>query len=356
MATNSVKKNEAFRASFNLTSKLYTHALFPRWPKLGSLRAEFARKLKSTGNSFSGQREATQGFFSALSAREVDNSSTISELLNGAFSDALDPVGYTGNLPINESSSITLAEAEEAFSHSIGLGFEYISRYLNGPEKLLFKNLKFAEVFVETPEAFNKSNYQTAKEVHNALKIFAARVVKRSIGVRKGIYQCVDEVELYKKTLNNSIELGKLRRVFEKLINRDSTFQASLITTFGQPEPSAARNAVLKSPLIPVKSLPAINSDGRPRELVPYFRVRNRPVPLTFELFFALHHSSEGLSPASLPEGVFALLDSTKSCVLGEIVRDPELTDQFDIIVGGFDEVIKCDDLSGFYVERIIRG
>jgi hypothetical protein len=36
-------------------------------------------------------------------------------------------------------------------------------------------------------------------------------------------------------------------------------------------------------------------------------------------------------------------------------VRDEERTDQFDIIIGGLNEVIKYDDMSGFYVEQVER-
>ena len=355
-ATGSGDNNESYKASFNLVTKLYTHALFPRWPKLGSLRSQFAQKLKSSGNTFSGQRETVQGFLGALFQRTPDNSSTISTMLHGVVGEALDPVGYSGERTINDSGTISICQIEEYFSHSVALGMKIVNRYLVGPEKLLFKHLQLGEKFLENTEMLNKANLQIAKAVHGSIKIFAARVFKRSIGVRRGIYQHVDEIELYKQTLNTPQEMGRLKRIFEKLINHDSSFQASLVTTFGQPEPSPSRNAILKSPWVPVKSLQAANGDARPRLIIPYFRVRNRTIPLTFELYFALHHSRAGLAPSSLPEEVFALLDSTKSCALGEIVRDGEMIDQFDILVGGLDEVIKYDDVGGFYVERIRRG
>jgi hypothetical protein len=355
VAAGDGNRNAAYRASFNLVSKLYTHALFPRWPKLGGLRNEFSQKLKATGITFDGQREIVQGFLSGLFQRIPDNTSTISTMLNGPLGKSLDPVGYNGSKAINEAGTICMDEVEDLFSHSISLGRKKINRYLVGPEKLLFDFLEHGEDFLEASESMKKNNTQAAKRVHSAMRIFAARLFKRSIGVRKRIYQYAEEIALYKRTLHNPQEMVRLRRAFEKLINRGSSFQASLVTTFGQPEPSLPRNALLKGPLIPVKSIPMENNEGRPRLTHHYFKVGSRAIPLTFELYYALHHSSKGLTPSSLPEGIFALLDSTKSCVLGEVVRDEERTDQFDIIIGGLNEVIKYDDMSGFYVEQIER-
>jgi hypothetical protein len=356
VATGDGNRNAAYRASFNLVSKLYTHALFPRWPKLGGLRNEFAQKLKATGSTFDGQREIIQGFLSGLFQRAPDNTSTISTMLNGPLSESLDPVGYDGSKAINEAETICMDEVEDLFSHSISLGRKKINRYLIGPEKLLFDFLEHGEDFLEAAGSIKKNNTQVAKRVHSAIRVFAARLFKRSIGVRKCIYQHADEIALYKQTLHNPQEMVRLRRTFEKLINRGSSFQASLVTTFGQPEPALPRNCLLKGPLIPVKSIPLENNEGRPRLTHHYFKVGSRAIPLTFELYYALYHSSKGLTPSSLPEGIFALLDSTKSCVLGEIVRDEERTDQFDIIIGGLNEIIKYDDMSGFYVEQIERN
>jgi hypothetical protein len=323
---------------------------------LGGLRNEFAQKLKATGNTFDGQREIVQGFLSSLFQRIPDNTSTISTMLNGPLGESLDPVGYNGSKAINEAGDICMDEVEDLFSHSVSLGLKKINRYLVGPEKILFNFLEHGEDFLEAAGSIKKNNTQVAKRMHSAMRIFAARLFKRSIGVRKGIYQYADEIALYKQTLHNPQEMVRLRRAFEKLINHGSSFQASLVTTFGQPEPSLPRNSLLRGPLIPVKSIPLENDEGRPRRPHHYFKVGSRAIPLTFPLFYALHHSSKGLTSSSLPEEIFALLDSTKSCVLGEVVRDVERTDQYDIIIGGLNEVIKYDDMSCFYVEQIERN
>ena len=344
-------KNLAYRAAFRLVSKLYMHTLFPRWPKLGGVRNKFTRMLKPSGSTFEGSREIVQGFLSSLFLKMPDNSTTISTMLYGPFGEALDPIGYNGERYVDKGKTLSVNDVEELFSHSISLGLNSINQYLVGPEILLFNFLRQGELFLEQSESSSKQNVSIIKEIHSTMKIFSIRLFKRSIGVRFGIYQNCDELSLYRQTLHNTKEMIKLKRVFEKLINRDSLFQASLITTFGQPEPSSARNALLKCPSIPVKSQPALNREGVPVRSIHYLKVGSNFIPLTFGLYFALYHSNDGLSPSSLPEEIFALLDSTKSYALGEIVRNSETIDQYSIILGNLKEVIKYDDLGGFYVE-----
>ncbi|WP_319757956.1 hypothetical protein [uncultured Sphaerochaeta sp.] len=341
----------AYDAAYKLVSKLYMHALFPRWPSLGKIRKDFIGKLKNSGNTFDGQREIVQGFLNTLFQRIPDTSSTISTLLYGSFGEALDPVQYSGEKPINKDNTMLIHDAEELFSHSVSLGLERVEDVLIGPERILFQFLKQGEDFLDRTDSSGKLNVAVVKEVHSALKIFAVRLYKRSIGVRFGIYQNCDEISLYKQIQNNTHEMAHLKRSFEKLLNQGSHFHASLVTTFGQPEPTTIRNAILKSHSIPVKTLLAKNKEGRPLRSIHYFKVGNRCVPLTFSLYFALYHSTRGLASSSLPEDIFALLDSTKSYVLGEIVRNQDIIEQVEIILGVRSEVIKYDDMDGFYVE-----
>ena len=50
-----------------------------------------------------------------------------------------------------------------------------------------------------------------------------------------------------------------------------------------------------------------------------------QPIPLTYDLFKAVKELERGLSPASLPRTVVALLDTTRARLSGPIVRDPEI-------------------------------
>jgi hypothetical protein len=55
---------------------------------------------------------------------------------------------------------------------------------------------------------------------------------------------------------------------------------------------------------------------------------------LTYELFKAIKELERGLSLASLPRTVVALLDTTKARLSGPIVRDPEMLMDARIRIG----------------------
>jgi len=55
---------------------------------------------------------------------------------------------------------------------------------------------------------------------------------------------------------------------------------------------------------------------------------------LTYDLFKAVKELEQGLSPASLPSTVVALLDTTRARLSGPIVRDPEILMDASIKIG----------------------
>ncbi|MNJ53619.1 hypothetical protein D3C77_490160 [compost metagenome] len=127
------------------------------------------------------------------------------------------------------------------------------------------------------------------------------------------------------------------------LLNTGHEFEVSLTTTFGQPLPPKQRQATLVVQQRRVKML-AQNTNGRPRPPIRYLGVGNvqsaQPIPLTYDLFKAVKELERGLSPASLPRTVLALLDTTKARLSGPIVRDEELLDHAKIRVGADGTVI----------------
>jgi hypothetical protein len=96
-------------------------------------------------------------------------------------------------------------------------------------------------------------------------------------------------------------------------------------------------------PLRTVKMLPQ-DTVGRPRPPICYLGVGQgqsaQPIPLTYDLFKAVKELERGLSPASLPRTVLALLDTTKARLSGPIVRDKNLLDDARIRVGADGTVI----------------
>jgi len=76
----------------------------------------------------------------------------------------------------------------------------------------------------------------------------------------------------------------------------------------------------------------------RPSAPVKYLRVgragRDQLMPLTFELYRAIRMLSDGLSAASLPREVVALIDATKARLSGFVVRDEEQLEGASIMIG----------------------
>jgi len=77
---------------------------------------------------------------------------------------------------------------------------------------------------------------------------------------------------------------------------------------------------------------------GRPRPSICFLDVEVGPTPqpiaLTYDLFKAVSDLDRGLSPASLPRSVLALLDTTRARMAGSIVRDRDVRDRPAIILG----------------------
>ena len=56
-------------------------------------------------------------------------------------------------------------------------------------------------------------------------------------------------------------------------------------------------------------------------------------IPLTFQLYESIFSIADGMLEASLPEEIYAMIDSVKSKVGGVVVRKPEyLEDGFDLL------------------------
>ena len=65
-----------------------------------------------------------------------------------------------------------------------------------------------------------------------------------------------------------------------------------------------------------------------------------KPIALTFELFKATKSLRRGMVSASLPRSVVALLDTTRACLAGSIVRDEDALEGAEIRIGLRDEII----------------
>ena len=135
-----------------------------------------------------------------------------------------------------------------------------------------------------------------------------------------------------------------------KLLNRGQDFEVSLTTTFGQPLPPNQRRATLVVPSRHVGPRRA-SRQGRPSSPISFLEVGSgeslQAIALTYELFKAVRDLERGLSPASLPRNVIALLDTTRARLAGPIVRDPDILRRSKIRLGA-DGTVVAESWSGF--------
>ena len=79
-------------------------------------------------------------------------------------------------------------------------------------------------------------------------------------------------------------------------------------------------------------------SDGRPKSPIAFLSVGSGPstrfIAVTFDLFKAVKELKDGMSIASLPRTVGALLDATRARLAGPIVRDKEILERASIRIG----------------------
>jgi hypothetical protein len=318
------------RAPYHLVERLYYHRLFPRWPSLD--RGDH-RKAKAIFQNASFSTTVSKDFyrFLAHSASPGDMApGEIAGRLRNSFSELLDPALARGDTKLfsrgNEDYSVN--EVEELFSLSVQEGFNVTDRQLEPLEKDLLRQLIQAdEALIE--ENFPRTKAHQVKLLQSSLRQFCARLVKRSIGARRGICRDLDCFELYEKALHQPGELLEVRRQLRKLLHDDrNRFRASLVTTFGQPLAQRSRDIVLLTRAMSVKEIRALPNIGRPPEQMPYIRVDKQVIPLTFSLFKALREVVAGLHDASLPAEIFALLNGIKSLVSGRIVRDDTILEE----------------------------
>jgi hypothetical protein len=108
-----------------------------------------------------------------------------------------------------------------------------------------------------------------------------------------------------------------------------------LNTTFGQPLPPETKRATLVVGKQKVRE-GDVAKPGRPRAPVPFLKVKSseQQIALTYDLFKSVTEINQGMSPASLPKTVVALLDTTRARLSGPIVRNEDILDGAHFQIG----------------------
>jgi len=340
----SVIKREATRLSapYLLVAAQYQHALFGRWDTEG--HRGFRRDLRELQLE---DEPALIGLYHYLAgARNYSIPPTLEQQLKD-LGDGLDPALADPDTDVEISSRTTIRfrELDMRFSHSIREGLLFVARYhaLSQNETELLKRLESAEKLLSEGDMPIR-HPATAARVGNFIRSFACRMARRTLGCRAALFRDASLLADYQRVANGDpvLLLDSAKQV-EALLNDKDRFVVTLNTTFGEPLPPVARRAVLTTAKQKVKPREQIDG-GRPRPAVRFLGVgaggQAQVIPLTYELFKSVRELRRGMSPASLPRPVVALLDTTRAKLAGGIVRDDDALDGAEIRIGTREEVI----------------
>lgn len=336
-------RNAVLTAIFHLATSSYQHALFHRWDK--DAATALRQDIKDLGLDKELELEENRtlmGFYHFLQERKSSYlPATIAPLLEGLV-DQLDPALASPNseAPVSMRTKIVLGDLDVRFSQSLAGGIDYIRRYqaLSAPELDLLRRLAKVDTWLSKPD-IRRKRPTAAGRIQRTLRDFACRLVRRSICVRSAVVPDTQTLQAFQQIVEDGEgkQLYLAAQQVKGLLNKQEGFEVSLTTTFGQPLPPAQRQAALIVPVQSVSPLPP-NRNGRPRSPICFLEVgkgqSRQPIALTYDLFKALKELERGLSPASLPRNVVALLDTTRARLSGPIVRDNEEIREAKIRIG----------------------
>jgi len=335
------QKPDAKRSSavFVLAGSLYQHQIFARWdPRaLKRLREDF-RELGLLEN------HTAVGLLNFLRQGWGARPPAMIEGLIDSLCHALDPAVADPALEVAVSAStrVRLRDIDARFSQSVTSGRSLLVKHkcLAPAELEVLGRLAELDRELSTP-ALRRKRPDAATRVQHLLREFACRLVRRSLGARGAVTRDRELLGQYQRIVEDSSQDSELllsaAREVSRLLNANDKFEVSLTTTFGQPMPPTTLRAVLVTSKQPVKPR-ADTLAGRPMSPMRLLRVgRNRgeqTIALTFDLYRSIRLLEAGLSRASLPTEVNALIDATKARLSGPIVRDPEGLEDSSIELG----------------------
>ena len=324
-------------AIFQLVSARYQHALFHGW-ETGQVPA----LRKAIGDLDLKDDNTARGLLWFLESRRVSYLPTmISDPLEG-LSKLLDPALTDPNrlVELPNGREMPLRDIDARFSRSVREGIDFLaeSKILSEIEEDLLTRLGRLEEYLSKP-LVRRKRPATATSLQRFLRDFACRVARRSIGCRLALVPDGETLEEFRRILEDSGQTGlyEVAREVEGLLNEGRDFEISLTTTFGQPMPPSSMRATLVAQSQPVDPY-SRHAEDRPRLPISFLKIgdgqSSQPIALTYELFKAMKELERGMSPASLAEGVLALLDTAKARLAGPLVRDERVLDRAYIRMG----------------------
>lgn len=310
-------KRDTSAALFWLVSAQYQHALFHRWER--GLASSLLQDIRELGLQEDNTAMGLHYFLQSRIAGHIP--ATIAASLD-AFVELLDPAMSSPDAEVTLwGGPVRLGEFDARFSRSVREGLDYAigRRALSHNERMLLERLSALDELLAVPRLRLKRP-AAANRIQRAVRDFACRVTRRSVGARHATVPDAGTLDAFKRVVADADgqghDLREIANQVEDLLNDDHNFNVSLTTTFGQPVPPPRRRATLVVSRRRVFPRDVAHS-GRPRPSICFLDVEVgstlQPIALTYDLFKAVSDLDQGLSPASLPRSVLALLDTTRA-------------------------------------------
>ncbi len=334
---NAKPSSETSQAIFELVAAQYHHALFHSWDREAG--PSLLKDIKDLGLQDNNIAMGLQWFLS--SRRSTYLPAMIGGVLE-SFASLLDPALAHPDtvVEVSKNTSYRLRDIDTRFSRSVAEGLQYVrkTRILTKLEVELLRRLSELDTHLSRQDVRRKRP-ATATRMQRLVRDFSCRLVRRSIGVRTMAVLDAALLREFQTIVENpdGDEMFEVAREIELLLNKNQEFEVSLTTTFGQPVPPSNIQALLVVPRRHVH--PAYASvEGRPDAPLQFLEVGEgasiQNVALTYDLFKALKDVKRGMSNASLPRSILALLDTTSARLAGPIVRDDVVLRRAEIRLG----------------------
>lgn len=324
-------------AIFELVAAQYQHALFHLWDREAG--PSLLKDIKELGLQDNNTAMGLQWF---LNSRRSPYLPAMIEGLLDSFAGLLDPALARPDTAVEVSRNTTyqLRDIDIRFSRSVAEGLDFVrkSRILTALEVELLRRLAELDTYLSRQDV-RKKRPATATRVQRLVRDFSCRLVRRSIGVRTKTVLDAQLLQEFQAIVEDKHDNGlfEVAREIELLLNKNQDFEVSLTTTFGQPLPPPNIQALLIVPRRYVQPTNA-SSEGRPAAPLGFLEVGEggsaQDVALIYDLFKAVKDIKRGMSNASLPRSVLALLDTTGARLAGPIVRDQNVLRRAEIRLG----------------------
>jgi len=324
-------------AIFELVAAQYHHALFHLWEREAG--PSLLKDIKDLGLQDNNTAMGLQWF---LASRRSPYLPGMIDSSLDSFAGLLDPALARPDtvVEVSRNTKYRLRDIDIRFSRSVSEGLEYIrrSRILTTLEVDLLRRLAELDTYLSQQDV-RKKRPATATRIQRVVRDFACRLARRSIGVRTATVLDAAVLQEFQKVVEDKHDhrVFEVAREIELLLNKNQEFEVSLTTTFGQPLPPSNIQALL---VVPRRHVQPANTSAtdRPSAPIRFLEVGEgqsaQDVALTYELFKAVKDIEEGMSNASLPRSVLALLDTTGARLAGPIVRDQSVLRRAEIRLG----------------------